>query len=137
MKARQYVVVMKTVSAVFAAAFVIVACSSSDYSGPICTADFRAGLVVYVHDSLSDTPIASGASLVARDGAYKDSVAFPAGRTDLNASPLSSAGERAGTYQVTVTKPGNLPWTKSNVVVTANECHVNTVTLTARLVPAP
>ncbi|HJQ12600.1 MAG TPA: hypothetical protein VJ840_16325 [Gemmatimonadaceae bacterium] len=100
-----------------------------------CTQEFRPGLIVYVNDSLTNTPGASGASLVARDGSFKDSVAYPSGRPDLDASPLYSAGERPGTYQITVTKTGNLPWSMNNVRVTANQCHVNQVTLTARLVP--
>jgi len=125
---------MKTSSLLAAVPVVFLACSTADNFGPVCTQEFRPGLAVYVNDSVTNTPAASGASLVTRDGAYKDSVAFPAGQPDRDPQPLYSAGERPGTYQVTVTKPGNLPWTKTNVVVTANECHVNTVTLTARLV---
>lgn len=115
-------------------AVVLLGCSSSPMEA-VCTLEFRYGLVVYVNDSLTNTPVASGASLVVRDGSYKDSVAYPAASPDLNALPLASAGERAGTYQVTVTKPGNLPWSMNNVRVTANQCHVNQVKLTARLVP--
>jgi hypothetical protein len=110
-----------------------VACSGS--TSPVCTQEFRPGIAVYVNDSLTNAGIASGASLVVREGTYKDSVAAPNGRPDLDNSPLFAAGERAGTYQVTVTKTGYAGWVKSNVRVTANECHVNTVTLTALLQP--
>jgi hypothetical protein len=111
-----------------------VACSSA--SSPICTADVRPGLAVYVKNSLSGAGIASGASLVVREGTFKDSVAAPSSRPDLDNAPLFAAAERAGTYQVTVTKTGYAAWVQSNVRVTANECHVNTVTLTALLQPA-
>jgi hypothetical protein len=111
-----------------------VACSGS--TSPVCTQEFRPGIAVYVNDSVTHAGIASGASLVVRDGSYKDSVAAPDGRPDLNTSPLFAAGERAGTYQVEVTKTGYAVWMKSDVRVTANECHVNTVTLTALLQPA-
>jgi hypothetical protein len=111
-----------------------VACSTS--TSPVCTDEFRAGIAVFVNDSLTNAATAAGASLVVREGSYKDSVAAPADRPDLNGSPLDAAGERAGTYQVTVTKTGYAPWLKSNVQVTADVCHVHTVTLTARLKPA-
>ncbi len=128
---------MKSFLTLAIVALALSGCSRSSATGPLCTAEFRYGLAVYVNDSLTNTPAASGASLVVRDGTFKDSVAWPAGRPDLNTAPLASAGERAGTYQVTVTKPGNLPWTMNDVRVTANQCHVNQVKLTARLVATP
>jgi hypothetical protein len=102
----------------------------------VCTADFRYGLLVYVQDSVTGAALASGATLVAREADFEDSFTHPAGRPDLDAYPLVSAGERAGTYQVTVTKPGYAPWMRSNVTVTSNACHVNRTELTARLQPA-
>jgi hypothetical protein len=111
-----------------------VACSGS--TSPVCTQEFRPGLVVYVKDSVTRAGVASGASLVVREGSYKDSVAAPNSTPDLDNSTLSAAGERSGTYQVTVLKPGYATWLQSNVRVTSNVCHVNTVTLTALLQPA-
>ena len=111
-----------------------VACSGS--TSPVCTQEFRPGLVVYVKDSLTRAGVASGASLVVREGSYKDSVAAMNSGPDQDNSPLSAAGERSGTYQVTVLKPGYATWLQSNVRVTSNVCHVNTVTLTALLQPA-
>jgi hypothetical protein len=110
------------------------ACSRS--TAPVCTQESRPAVAVYVKNSATSAGIASGASLVVRDGSYKDSVAAPNNRADLDNSPLFAAAERAGTYQVTVTKTGFAAWMQSNVQVTANECHVNTVTLTALLQPA-
>jgi len=48
-----------------------------------------------------------------------------------------AAYERAGTYTVTLSQPGYLPWRASLVHVTRDECHVNTVTVTALLEVAP
>jgi hypothetical protein len=110
----------------------VTACSAASTS-PICTQELRPALMVYVKDSLTNTGTASGASLVARDGTFKDSVAFPGARSDLDNLNLNAAEERAGTYVVTVSKPGYATWIKSNVRVTKNECHVNTVQLTALL----
>lgn len=111
------------------------ACSAVSTS-PVCTQEFRPALMVYVKDSLTNTGTASGASLVVREGTFKDSVAFPDARPELNDLNLNAAGERAGTYEVAVSKPGYSTWIKSNVRVTKNECHVNTVQLTALLQPA-
>lgn len=112
------------------------AACSNPYEQAICTDDFRYGLLVYAQDSVTGAAIASGATLVARDGDFEDTFTHPAGRPDLDARPLVSAGERAGTYQVTVTKPGYAPWTRNNVTVTRNVCHVDRTELTARLQPA-
>ena len=107
------------------------ACSAS--LSPVCTQEARPAVAVYVKDSVTNAGTASGASLVASDGSYKDSVAAPAGSPDLDNLPLNAAFERAGTYQVTVTKNGYATWVKSTVRVTKDLCHVNTVTLTALL----
>ena len=109
-----------------------VACAGS--TSPVCTQEFRPGLVVYVKDSVTKAGAASGASLVVREGSYKDSVAAPT-TPDQDNFPLSAAGERSGTYQVTVSKTGYAVWQQNNVRVTSNVCHVNTVTLTALLQP--
>lgn len=108
-----------------------VACSESTL--PVCTDEFRPGLVVYVKDSVTKAGVASGASLVVREGSYKDSVAAPNSSPDVDNYPLLAAGERSGTYQVTVLKTGYTAWVKNNVLVTSNRCHVNTVNLTALL----
>jgi hypothetical protein len=111
-----------------------VACSGA--SSPVCTLELRPAVAVYVKDSLTRAGVASGASLVVREGSYKDSVSFPNSTPGLDNSALIAAGERSGTYQVTVLKPGYAAWLQSNVRVTSNECHVNTVNLTALLQPA-
>jgi hypothetical protein len=80
---------------------------------------------------LSGVWSASGAQLIARDGAYADSMSVPANRPDLDSSSLSAAGERTGAYSLTVRKAGYRDWTRDNVQVTKNECHVNTVKFTA------
>lgn len=132
------VVLKRIVSAAFCSILLIAAsCSGSSdpLPSPICTAVFLYGLDVYVNDSLTNAHIASGASLVARDGTFKDSVAFPAARPEVDAFPLKSAGERAGTYTITVTKPGYQAWTRTSVKVTSDECHVIPVNVTALLKP--
>jgi hypothetical protein len=43
--------------------------------------------------------------------------------------------ENAGGYTVTVEQAGYRPWTRTNVRVTSDACHVKTVSLTALLQP--
>ena len=103
---------------------------SDPANGVVCTRDFRYGLTVHVVDSLTNTSAAAGAKLVIREGTFVDSATtvFP-GSTDA----LVSAGERAGTYTVTVSKAGYKDWVKAGVVITKDECHVIGVSLTAKL----
>lgn len=106
-------------------------------AGLLCTENFVFGLQVAVQDSSTGSAAASGAQLIAQDGAWADTVGFPPNRPDLDVQPLVSAGERPGTYTVTVRKGGFRDWQRTGVVVTADECHVHPVELTARLQPAP
>ena len=99
----------------------------------VCTMQFSFGLNVYVKDSLTGAWAASGATLVSRDAQYADSSSVPSNRSDLDSLPLLGAGERAGVYLVTVRKAGYVDWVQRDVRVTADECHVNSVKLTARL----
>jgi hypothetical protein len=101
----------------------------------VCPTDIRYALEVAVADSVTGAPAASGARLVVRDGAYADSGELLAGRPELDAMPLQAAAERAGTYEVTVRKAGYRAWAARDVGVDANECHVETRRLTARLQP--
>ena len=117
--------------------FVLGACDALDSPPVYCTDNFVWGLQVQVEDSITSAPSASGAQLIARDGAYADTASYAPNRPDLDDLPLVAAGERAGTYTVTVRKSGFLDWERSNVVVTADECHVRPVALTARLERAP
>jgi hypothetical protein len=117
--------------------FALGACDAFDSPPVFCTDNFVWGIQVEVQDSVTSAPSASGAEVIARDGAYADTASYPPNRPDLDDLPLVGAGERAGTYTVTVRKSGFLDWERSDVVVTADECHVRPVALTARLQRAP
>ena len=103
----------------------------------ICTDNFVWGLHVMVQDSLTGEPAAAGAQLIARDGAYADTATVPPAAEEPDSWVLRAAGERPGVYSVTVRKEGFFPWERTGVVVTADECHVRTVELTARLQRVP
>jgi len=108
-----------------------IGCSSPTANNIVCTDIFIVGLTVTVQDSVTGAPAYAGATVIARDGTYADSASRPANSTDT--FPLPLAGERAGTYDVTVRESGYLDWTRKGVQVTRNECHVNTVAVTAKL----
>jgi 5-hydroxyisourate hydrolase-like protein (transthyretin family) len=99
----------------------------SGTSDPIaCTTQFVYGTTVHVVDSITGQPASDGLSGTAEDGSYTEAMtAF--------GSDLVGAGERAGTYTVTVTATDYLEWSTSEVVVTADECHVIPVSLEPRL----
>ena len=117
--------------------FAFGACDVLDSQPVLCTGNFVWGLHVTVQDSATGAPSASGAQLIAHDGVYADSSSFPPNRPDLDNQPLVGAGEREGTYTVTVRKAGFVDWERTNVVVSADECHVRPVALTARLERTP
>ncbi|HUQ20098.1 MAG TPA: hypothetical protein VM099_10845 [Gemmatimonadaceae bacterium] len=121
--------------------FIVVAAAllqscTSPFDGTICTDQFVYGLNVTVLDSITLSPPAK-ATLLARSGAFADSVGPRAPFPLSNGGPpmliLSTAGERAGVYDITVKAPGYRDWTKNAVTVTADVCHVNPVPVTAKL----
>ena len=101
----------------------------------VCTAILKYGVNIAVVDSATGSP-PSEATLLVTSGSYTDSVG-PRGpsQTTPPVLMLSTAGERAGTYSVTVRSPGYRDWRRTGIRVTADECHVKPVNLTARLQP--
>ena len=97
--------------------------------GPTCSAEAKPAIVVEVRDSLTNAAAGNGARVIARDGAFADT----AGTFAPLEGPVLLALEREGTYTVTVEREGYRLWTRTGVRVTADECHVRTVSLTARL----
>ena len=111
----------------------VTACYDGDPSGPIaCTAQFVYGLTVTVRDQSTTLPKAEDATLTLREGAYVEVV------TDSwDGTTLVGAGERSGTYAVTVEHAGYETWTRAGVEVSEDECHVIPVSITANLIPVP
>ena len=95
---------------------------------PACDLRALPAIVVTVRDSVTGTPLAGGARVIARDGAFADTV-----ESGNGADAYHPAHERAGTYEVTVEQPGYRLWSRSGVRVRRGECHVNSVRLTALL----
>jgi hypothetical protein len=105
-------------------------------SGPyFCTTEARAAVSLVIVDSLTNKGDAlTGLWARAVDGTYRDSSVMTFSDQSLQAMRMALAYERQGTYTVTVHATGYQDWTKSGVLVTADQCHVNGVSLTAKLV---
>lgn len=100
-----------------------------------CTAELRAGISIRVTDSASGNPISCGARAVVTAGTYSEAV-DNSGPGCSDSTRLLAAFERPDTYAITVSKAGYRDFTIQDVVVTrAPVCHVNTVTVEARLSP--
>jgi hypothetical protein len=98
---------------------------------PACTADFRYGISIEVRDGATGEGAAIGAEGTITEGDYIENLEIFGDDTMLG------AGERAGTYDIRISKTSYNDWTASPVTVTADECHVNPVALEANLIPSP
>jgi hypothetical protein len=112
---------------IVAAAALSVGCDS--LTGTVCTDEARAAISVEALDSITRAPVGVGARIIASDGAVADTVITVEGF----GGPYGLAHERAGSYTVTVEQAGHSPWSRSDVRVSRDDCHVRTVPLTALL----
>ena len=105
-------------------------CENHDDNQIVCTTEFVYGLNVTVIDSQTEQPITDGVIVTAVDGSYSETlVAFPG-----NENVFVGAGERPGTYIITVAKDGYTTFTSNPLVVAANVCHVTPVQITVSLI---
>jgi hypothetical protein len=72
---------------------------------------------VEVRDSVTGALASAGATLVARDGAYIDSVTVTA-----DFARITMAENRTGTYTLTISKQGYLTWVRAGIVAQGDEC---------------
>ena len=112
------------------------ACFSNDIT--ICDRTGVYGIRIDVRDSASAVPYAGPVNVRAVDGVFSDSVAgFLPFESRTDSAIVYLVMERPGAYRVYVEAPSYLLWEKPNVVVTENGCHVNPVTVSAKLRKAP
>jgi hypothetical protein len=121
--------------------FVLVATLGCDVIDPgYCTTSIEPAIVVEIRDSRTGAPLAGLARGVVREGTiYVDSLK-PGDFSDANnvqGTMVSRVGayERAGVYDVEVERDGYQRWTASSIRVGRGECHVETATVQANLVP--
>ena len=97
----------------------------------MCTDVALPAIIVNVQDSITGANLLVGTRGVVQDGAYVDSLHL------YSPGSLQAATERAGTYALTVVHVGYADWSRSSIRVSRDACHVQTVTVQARLKPFP
>jgi hypothetical protein len=117
------------------ALFFLSACGITD--GAICTTSVEPGIIVIVEDSTTGLPAAASVNGVLIEGLYTDSLTPYGSDGHGNITSLAGAYERGGNYAVLLQAPNYYSWTRGGIRVLAGSCHVHTITLTARLRPAP
>ena len=94
-----------------------------------CTTEYRFGVNVTLRNASSGAPVA-GATVEIAEGSYRETLSSigPPGS-------YAGAGEREGSYTLSVAAPGYVSPAPRTVVVTGGECHVNGVSVTIDLTP--
>ena len=105
--------------------------TTSDGDIIACTEEFVPGIRVNVFDKETGFPSACGAKLIIyyEDGTVEEMINY----TNDCEEDFTFAGayENEGVYDIKITKEGYMDWNQLDVQVTANLCHVNTITLQA------
>jgi hypothetical protein len=99
----------------------------------ICTTEYVPALSIDVFDKETGLPNACGVTVVVQDGDYIEEISNEAGNNCQEDFTFKAAGERAGTYDITVSKEGYIDWVHYDTEVTENICHVNTISVQAYL----
>jgi hypothetical protein len=77
----------------------------------ICAAPRSISVVVDVTDSITGAAVADSAIGAIQDGAYRDSLTLVPQSSEL------AAGNRVGTFTITINRPRYQPWVRSGVRV--------------------
>lgn len=113
----------------FSTVFFTSSCDDNDDNQIFCTTQFVYGLNIIVLDATTGNPIFQDIEVKAVDGTYQEILELVLGLEYT----FVGAGERDGTYVVTVTKAGYQTYTSAPIVLTRDECHVIPQSLTVNL----
>lgn len=83
----------------------------------ICTQEYVYGLNITLIDATNSNKITEDITVVATDGNYEETLT-------LGVDSFFGAGERAGTYTITVTYANYQTYVSAPIELDANECHV-------------
>jgi len=122
---------MKHTHFAVAGLLVLAACERIPDAVVVCPPYIGRSLRVTVQDSVTGANVTPGATVIAGNVAYTDSVVAPPEGVSVY------VGYGSGNFTVTVRQSSYLAWTKTGVKVEAGECVPLTVDLTARLKRAP
>lgn len=113
----------------FTTVFFISSCEDNDDNQIFCTDQFVFGLNVIVLDAVTGNPIFQNIEVKAVDATYQEILEL----VPSSEYAFVGAGERAGTYIVTVTKAGYQTYISAPIILTRDECHVIPQSLTVNL----
>lgn len=105
-------------------------CKENDNEEVICTFIYIYGLEISLIEKSTANPVTGAVKIIAKDGNYEETLE----NYDLN-YPFYGAGERRGTYVLTITSDNYKTFVSEPIVVTGDECHVKTVSKTFQLEP--
>ncbi|APY11095.1 hypothetical protein BWZ22_07495 [Seonamhaeicola sp. S2-3] len=111
---------MKSISliALFTLHLSFTACKTDDTPNDIiCTLEYVYGLNVTLIDATNSNKITEDITVVATDGNYEEILT-------LGVDSFFGAGERAGTYTITITSANYQTYVSNPIELDANECHV-------------
>ena len=91
-----------------------------------CTADPKFALQVIITDSISGSRSASGATIVARDGSFADSVQIRVG-ADFDSFFPALGLDRPGLYTLSVRRVGYKDWARNRIRANSGNCGVEMV----------
>lgn len=97
-----------------------ISCKTDDVPDSIiCTEQFVYGLNITLKDAITSNIINSDVELIATDGTYQETL-----MTGNGIDSFFGAGERPGTYIVTVTSPNYQTFISDPITLISDECHV-------------
>ena len=111
-----------------AASLLLAGCGADDQIA--CTLLLTPGIRFDIRDSITGNMFTGPGTVFAAEGTFVDSLNFTSLPSRIG---IPLVHERPGTYNVSVRAEGYDEWSKSNVTVTAGQCHVNTVSLNVLL----
>jgi hypothetical protein len=112
------------------------ACSNSGPTGVACSQVYVYGISLKVQNAVTGARITDSTAVQIKDGGYVESYNYLGPADQPTSGVLSVAGERAGTYNISIRKDGFAPYDTAGIKVTRDVCHVHGVQVTANLQPA-
>jgi len=107
--------------ALFTLIFSFNSCKENKAENIICTQNFVYGLAINLTEKTTVNPITGDVIIIAKNGNYEETLET----SDPNLS-FYGAGERKGTYVLTVTVDNYKTFVSEPIIVTGDECHVIT-----------
>ena len=103
------------------------------FTSPDCTLLAAPAITLAIGDAQTGVAPTVVSTITVTDGAFVETYPRPDSPAVV-ADWYTFALERTGKYTIVIRTPGYSTWTKANVSVGLSGCHVDTATITAKLV---